>query len=111
MEKFSPEVADSGEGRWAVRTAVDLGVPAHVFAAALFNRFSSREDTVYANKLQSALRYAFGGHTERAGNEQHGPDDQVLRDGNGSQQNHESPRGARCAFLGPSHVRGTNQND
>ena len=65
MEKFSPEVADSGEGRWAVRTAVDLGVPAHVFAAALFNRFSSREDTVYANKLQSALRYAFGGHTEK----------------------------------------------
>ncbi|MBJ89775.1 MAG: 6-phosphogluconate dehydrogenase (decarboxylating) [Woeseia sp.] len=65
LEQFSAEVSDSGEGRWAVNTAVNLGIPAHVFSAALFNRFSSRKETVYANKLQSALRYAFGGHNEK----------------------------------------------
>ncbi len=65
LKEFSGEVADSGEGRWTVKTAVDLGVPAHVLASALFNRFSSRGEGTYANKVLSALRYAFGGHIEK----------------------------------------------
>ncbi len=65
LKEFSGEVADSGEGRWTVKTAVDLGVPAHVLASALFNRFNSRGEGTYANKVLSALRYAFGGHIEK----------------------------------------------
>ena len=65
LQEFSGEVADSGEGRWTVKTAVDLGVPAHVLSTALFNRFSSRGEGTYANKVLSALRYAFGGHVEK----------------------------------------------
>jgi 6-phosphogluconate dehydrogenase len=65
LKAFSGEVADSGEGRWTVKTAVDLGVPAHVLASALFNRFSSRGEGTYANKVLSALRHAFGGHIEK----------------------------------------------
>ncbi len=66
LKDFSGDVADSGEGRWTVKTAVDLGVPAHVLATALFNRFSSRGEGTYANKVLSALRYAFGGHVEKS---------------------------------------------
>jgi 6-phosphogluconate dehydrogenase len=65
LNNFSGEVADSGEGRWTVKTAIDLGVPVHVLATALFNRFSSRGEGTYANKVLSALRYAFGGHVEK----------------------------------------------
>ena len=65
LSNFSGDVADSGEGRWAVKTAVDLGVPAHVLSTALFNRFSSRGEGTYANKVLSALRNAFGGHEEK----------------------------------------------
>ncbi len=65
LQDFSGDVADSGEGRWTVKTAVDLGVPAHVLSAALFNRFNSRGEGTYANKVLSALRYAFGGHVEK----------------------------------------------
>ncbi len=64
LSEFSGDVADSGEGRWTVKTAVDLGVPAHVLSTALFNRFSSRGNGTYANKVLSALRNAFGGHVE-----------------------------------------------
>jgi 6-phosphogluconate dehydrogenase len=66
LKDFSGDVADSGEGRWTVKTAVDMGVPAHVLATALFNRFSSRGEGTYANKVLSALRYAFGGHVEKS---------------------------------------------
>jgi 6-phosphogluconate dehydrogenase len=66
LKDFSGDVSDSGEGRWTVKTAVDLGVPTHVLAAALFNRFSSRGEANYANKVLSALRYAFGGHVEKS---------------------------------------------
>ncbi len=65
LQDFSGDVADSGEGRWTVKTAVDLGVPAHLLSAALFNRFNSRGEGTYANKVLSALRYAFGGHVEK----------------------------------------------
>jgi 6-phosphogluconate dehydrogenase len=57
-------VSDSGEGRWTVKAAIDEGVPAPVLSAALFARFSSRGEAVYADKLLSAMRQAFGGHVE-----------------------------------------------
>jgi len=57
-------VSDSGEGRWTVNAAIDEGVPVPVLSAALFARFSSRGEAVYADKLLSAMRQAFGGHVE-----------------------------------------------
>jgi 6-phosphogluconate dehydrogenase len=66
LRDFSGDVADSGEGRWTIKTAIDLGVPAHVLSAALFDRFSSRGEATYANKVLSALRYSFGGHVEKS---------------------------------------------
>jgi 6-phosphogluconate dehydrogenase len=64
LKNFSGDVSDSGEGRWMLKTAIDLEVPANVLASALFNRYTSRGEDVYANKVISALRNAFGGHTE-----------------------------------------------
>lgn len=62
LAEFSPAVQDSGEGRWAVREAVDLNVPAPVITMALLQRIGSRVDSSYANRLLSAMRGAFGGH-------------------------------------------------
>ncbi len=62
LEGFDGEVGDSGEGRWAVKTATDMGIPAHVLTAAVFQRFSSRGNADYANRMLMALRHAFGGH-------------------------------------------------
>jgi 6-phosphogluconate dehydrogenase len=61
---FSGIVSDSGEGRWSLEAATDLGVPAPVLAAALFSRFSSRGEEAVANKVLSAMRSQFGGHVE-----------------------------------------------
>jgi len=57
-------VSDSGEGRWTVKAAVDVGVPAPVLAAALFERFASRDEDHFANQVLSAMRLQFGGHQE-----------------------------------------------
>jgi len=57
-------VSDSGEGRWTIKAAVDTGVPVPVLAAALFERFASRDEDHYANQLLSAMRLQFGGHKE-----------------------------------------------
>jgi 6-phosphogluconate dehydrogenase len=65
LEQFGGRVADSGEGRWTVQAANDEGVPAHVLTAALFERFASRDLDLFANKVLSAMRFGFGGHTER----------------------------------------------
>ena len=65
LSKFAGYVSDSGEGRWTVKAAIDEGVPAYVLSAALYERFSSRGDADYANKLLSAMRYEFGGHFEK----------------------------------------------
>jgi 6-phosphogluconate dehydrogenase len=65
LEGFSGSVSDSGEGRWTVQAAVDTGVPAPVLSAALFDRFASRGRVLYAHRVLSALRLAFGGHAER----------------------------------------------
>ena len=61
---YTGAVADSGEGRWTVSTAVDAGVPANVLSAALMGRFSSRGNDLFANKVLSAMRRKFGGHAE-----------------------------------------------
>jgi 6-phosphogluconate dehydrogenase len=62
---FSGRVSDSGEGRWTVLAAVDEGVPAHVLTAALYERFSSRGEADFADKIMSAMRKEFGGHAEK----------------------------------------------
>lgn len=65
LERFSGRVSDSGEGRWTINAAVDEGVPAPVLSAALFQRFSSRGEADFANKVLSAMRFQFGGHVEK----------------------------------------------
>jgi 6-phosphogluconate dehydrogenase len=63
---FGGAVADSGEGRWTVEAAIEVGVPAHVLSAALYSRFESRGQAEFANKLLSAMRLGFGGHVEKS---------------------------------------------
>jgi 6-phosphogluconate dehydrogenase len=65
LKEFSGRVSDSGEGRWTIDAAIDEGVPAPVLSAALYARFSSRGTDDYADKLLSAMRFAFGGHLEK----------------------------------------------
>jgi 6-phosphogluconate dehydrogenase len=65
LSGFSGRVSDSGEGRWTIKAAIDEGVPAHVLTAALYERFSSRGEADFADKLLSAMRYEFGGHREK----------------------------------------------
>ena len=65
LAKFGGRVSDSGEGRWTVKAAIDEGVPAHVLTAALYERFSSRGQADFSDKLLSAMRYEFGGHLEK----------------------------------------------
>jgi 6-phosphogluconate dehydrogenase len=62
---FTGRVSDSGEGRWTSIAAIDEGVPAHVLSAALYERFSSRGEVDFADRLLSAMRYEFGGHKEK----------------------------------------------
>jgi 6-phosphogluconate dehydrogenase len=64
---FAGRVSDSGEGRWTMKAAIDEAVPAHVLTAALYERFSSRGEAAFADKLLSAMRYEFGGHLEKPG--------------------------------------------
>jgi 6-phosphogluconate dehydrogenase len=65
LADFEGRVSDSGEGRWTVHAAVDEGVPATVLTAALYNRFTSRGEADFADKLLSAMRKEFGGHNEK----------------------------------------------
>jgi 6-phosphogluconate dehydrogenase len=66
LAKFAGRVSDSGEGRWTIAAAVDEAVPAPVLSAALYERFGSRGEADFADKVLSALRYEFGGHEEKA---------------------------------------------
>jgi 6-phosphogluconate dehydrogenase len=66
LSKFAGRVSDSGEGRWTIKAAIDEAVPAPVLTCALYERFSSRGEADFANKLLSAMRYQFGGHLEKA---------------------------------------------
>jgi 6-phosphogluconate dehydrogenase len=65
LSKFGGRVSDSGEGRWTIKAGIDEGVPTPVLTAALYERFSSRGEAEFANKLLSAMRYEFGGHLEK----------------------------------------------
>jgi 6-phosphogluconate dehydrogenase len=65
LSRFEGRVSDSGEGRWTIMAAIDEGVPAHVLSSALYERFSSRGDAGFADKLLSAMRHEFGGHVEK----------------------------------------------
>ncbi len=65
LEKFAGRVSDSGEGRWTLTAAIDESVPAHILSAALFQRFSSRGEAEFQNRLLSAMRFEFGGHHEK----------------------------------------------
>ncbi len=69
LKDFGGRVSDSGEGRWTIRAAIDESVPAPVLSAALYERFSSRGEDEFADKLLSALRYQFGGHLEKPAEE------------------------------------------
>jgi 6-phosphogluconate dehydrogenase len=64
LKEYTGRVSDSGEGRWTAQAAIDEGVPVPVLTAALFGRFTSQGNDLYANKVMSAMRHAFGGHKE-----------------------------------------------
>jgi 6-phosphogluconate dehydrogenase len=66
MSRFSGRVSDSGEGRWTIKAAIDEAVPVPVLSGALYQRFSSRGEADFADKLLSAMRYKFGGHLEKS---------------------------------------------
>jgi len=72
LANFSGRVSDSGEGRWTIAAAIDEAVPVPVLSAALYERFSSRGEDDFADKVLSALRYQFGGHEEKAAAEKDG---------------------------------------
>ena len=65
MSKYGGRVSDSGEGRWTIKAGIDEGVPTPVLTTALYERFSSRGEADFSNKLLSAMRYEFGGHLEK----------------------------------------------
>ena len=67
LSAFAGRVSDSGEGRWTIKAAIDEAVPAPVLTTALYERFSSRGEADFQNKLMSAMRYQFGGHLEKSG--------------------------------------------
>jgi 6-phosphogluconate dehydrogenase len=67
LSKFAGRVSDSGEGRWTIKAAIDEAVPVPVLTCALYERFSSRGEADFADKLLSAMRYEFGGHLEKPG--------------------------------------------
>jgi 6-phosphogluconate dehydrogenase len=66
LSKFAGRVSDSGEGRWTIKAGIDEGVPVPVLSTALYQRFTSRGEADYQDKLLSAMRYEFGGHLEKA---------------------------------------------
>jgi 6-phosphogluconate dehydrogenase len=70
LSEFAGRVSDSGEGRWTIEAAIDESVPAPVLSAALYQRFASRGEADYQNKLLSAMRYGFGGHLEKSAGSQ-----------------------------------------
>ena len=65
LKAFAGRVSDSGEGRWTIKAAIDEAVPAPVLTTALYERFSSRGEADFQNKLLSAMRFEFGGHVEK----------------------------------------------
>ena len=70
LSEFAGRVSDSGEGRWTIKAAIDEGVPVPVLSTALYERFSSRGEADFQDKLLSAMRYQFGGHLEKPAGKQ-----------------------------------------
>jgi len=68
LSNFGGRVSDSGEGRWTMKAAIDMGVPVPVLSAAVFSRFDSQGNAEYANKMLSLMRKSFGGHIEKPHN-------------------------------------------
>ena len=66
LSQFAGRVSDSGEGRWTIKAAIDEAVPVPVLTTALYERFSSRGEADFQDKLLSAMRFRFGGHLEKA---------------------------------------------
>jgi 6-phosphogluconate dehydrogenase len=66
LAKFAGRVSDSGEGRWTIKAAIDEAIPAPVLSTALYERFTSRGEADFQDKILSAMRYGFGGHLEKA---------------------------------------------
>jgi 6-phosphogluconate dehydrogenase len=66
LDEYAGHVSDSGEGRWTVQAAVEEGVPTPVLAASLFNRFASRGEADFGDRVLSAMRKGFGGHLEKS---------------------------------------------
>jgi 6-phosphogluconate dehydrogenase len=66
LSEFAGHVSDSGEGRWTIKAAIDEAVPVPVLSTALYQRFASRGEADYQDRLLSAMRYQFGGHLEKA---------------------------------------------
>jgi 6-phosphogluconate dehydrogenase len=66
LDGFAGRVSDSGEGRWTIKAAIDAAVPVPVLSTALYQRFSSRGEATFGDKLLSAMRHEFGGHVERS---------------------------------------------
>src|SRR5262245_25734573 len=66
LGKFAGRVSDSGEGRWTIKAAIDEAVPVPVLSAALYERFTSRGEADFQDRLLSAMRFQFGGHVEKA---------------------------------------------
>ena len=77
LAKFAGRVSDSGEGRWTIMAAIDEAAPAPVLSAALYDRFSSRGEADFADRVLSAMRYQFGGHEEKAAARREAPDDRL----------------------------------
>jgi len=65
LSEFAGRVSDSGEGRWTIKAAIDESVPAPVLSTALYQRFTSRGEADYQDRLLSAMRFGFGGHLEK----------------------------------------------
>jgi 6-phosphogluconate dehydrogenase len=66
LSQFAGRVSDSGEGRWTIKAAIDEAVPVPVLSAALYERFASRGEADYQDRLLSAMRFGFGGHLEKS---------------------------------------------
>ena len=66
LSRFAGRVSDSGEGRWTIKAAIDVGVPVPVLTTALYERFASRGEADFQDKLLSAMRFGFGGHLEKS---------------------------------------------
>ena len=69
LSRFAGRVSDSGEGRWTIKAAIDEGVPVPVLTTALYERFASRGEADFQDKLLSAMRFGFGGHLEKPATE------------------------------------------